>query len=412
MNLELDGRGVADVVIVGAGVAGLAAADRLRATGARTIVLEARSVVGGRIMSTDLAGERVDVGAGYLHGSATAAWHYVEAGGLRTRRVRGTAMSSSSEGELSSYMLRQRQSARGASCTVRDGLRSLGIDGEALAFAEASFAESGVVPTELGFDEILRENALVAVDQDADHAVVGGLGLLAESMAEPLRSDLCLGVVVEAVRWGAGKVVVVARSGEHRRELRAPHVLITVPIGALASEAIHFDPPLPEHFRVDLSSVLLADHVQLHVLLGADVDPKHPGLGVNGPIVARRSGPSRLSLHGMGSGARAIVGGLDAPGRVIASVLGEAVPVEAFACFDFLSSPLFGCAYGRTAPGGERARSRLGVPLGGKLFFAGEAFAAPGSRTTIHGAIETGWLAAAQIVGATADPEGAADAFS
>src|ERR1700752_4196947 len=57
-----------DVVVVGAGVAGLAAATRLRAEGRSCVVLEAGHRVGGRALTTQVAGMPFDHGASWLHG--------------------------------------------------------------------------------------------------------------------------------------------------------------------------------------------------------------------------------------------------------------------------------------------------------------------------------------------------------
>jgi monoamine oxidase len=55
-----------DVVVVGAGLAGLQAARSLAARGASCVVLEARDRVGGRTLSQDLAGETVDLGGQWI----------------------------------------------------------------------------------------------------------------------------------------------------------------------------------------------------------------------------------------------------------------------------------------------------------------------------------------------------------
>ena len=61
-----------DVVIVGAGVAGLAAARRLHSAGARVAVLEARDRIGGRILTVrdDRTPVPIELGAEFVHGSA------------------------------------------------------------------------------------------------------------------------------------------------------------------------------------------------------------------------------------------------------------------------------------------------------------------------------------------------------
>jgi polyamine oxidase len=55
------------VVVVGAGIAGLAAASRLRAAGIACVVLEARDRIGGRLHTIDLAGTPVDLGGEWIH---------------------------------------------------------------------------------------------------------------------------------------------------------------------------------------------------------------------------------------------------------------------------------------------------------------------------------------------------------
>ncbi|MFE7761710.1 protoporphyrinogen oxidase [Streptomyces sp. NPDC057438] len=57
------GRGAGHVVVIGAGIAGLAAAHRLLDRGARVTVLEATDRVGGKLLPGEIAGARVDLGA-------------------------------------------------------------------------------------------------------------------------------------------------------------------------------------------------------------------------------------------------------------------------------------------------------------------------------------------------------------
>ena len=56
-----------DVVIIGAGAAGIAAARRLAASHLSAIVLEATARVGGRAWTCEVAGMRPDLGCGWLH---------------------------------------------------------------------------------------------------------------------------------------------------------------------------------------------------------------------------------------------------------------------------------------------------------------------------------------------------------
>jgi monoamine oxidase len=57
------------VVVVGAGVSGMAAAAELMASGCTVKVLEARERLGGRVWTADLAGQPVDLGAQWIEGA-------------------------------------------------------------------------------------------------------------------------------------------------------------------------------------------------------------------------------------------------------------------------------------------------------------------------------------------------------
>jgi monoamine oxidase len=63
-----------DVIIVGAGAAGIAAARRLNDAGKRTVVLEARSRIGGRAWTIVAAGFPLDLGCGWLHSADRNPW--------------------------------------------------------------------------------------------------------------------------------------------------------------------------------------------------------------------------------------------------------------------------------------------------------------------------------------------------
>ena len=76
-----------DVVIVGAGAAGIAAARRLAASHLSSIVLEATARVGGRAWTCDVAGMRLDLGCGWLHSADRNPWTRIaEAAGFAVDR--------------------------------------------------------------------------------------------------------------------------------------------------------------------------------------------------------------------------------------------------------------------------------------------------------------------------------------
>src|SRR6266446_3572985 len=78
-----------EVVIIGAGVAGLTAARELSTAGARVLVLEARDRLGGRVMTHHAAEGPVELGAEFVHGAFPEILGVVQEAGLKLREVGG-----------------------------------------------------------------------------------------------------------------------------------------------------------------------------------------------------------------------------------------------------------------------------------------------------------------------------------
>src|SRR5207247_877131 len=76
------------VVIIGAGVAGLTAARELAAAGARVLVLEARDRLGGRVLTHHTPDGPVELGAEFVHGAFPETLGVVQEAGLRARACR------------------------------------------------------------------------------------------------------------------------------------------------------------------------------------------------------------------------------------------------------------------------------------------------------------------------------------
>ncbi|MBI1877642.1 MAG: FAD-dependent oxidoreductase [Chloroflexi bacterium] len=72
-----------EIIIIGAGMAGLAAAQRLRQAGMPALVLEARDRVGGRVW-TDRSRGAVELGAEFIHGKKAVTWELIRQAGLAT----------------------------------------------------------------------------------------------------------------------------------------------------------------------------------------------------------------------------------------------------------------------------------------------------------------------------------------
>src|ERR1700753_2953964 len=80
------------VLVIGAGMAGLAAARALAERGVQVTVLEARERVGGRVLTRHADGATVELGAEFVHGRAPELWALIEEAGVETVERDGTML--------------------------------------------------------------------------------------------------------------------------------------------------------------------------------------------------------------------------------------------------------------------------------------------------------------------------------
>ncbi len=257
-----------DVVIVGAGVAGLTAGRLLAREGQRVVVLEARTRVGGRVVTDRTDGRITDLGASWIHGvngSPVAA--AAAAFGMRTVEftVGGYQVDSRPITYFSPSGERLSDAAAAQFASDVHAVDSVLVEVIAHSQPRASYRDvTEAALASMGWDADRRQRvreylehrseeqygvwiedlAAHGLDDDSidgDEVVFpDGYGRLPERLAEGL--DVRLDHAVTLVRWREGGVVVHAR-GE---EFAAAHATVTVPVGVLKSEALIFDPPLPQ----------------------------------------------------------------------------------------------------------------------------------------------------------------------
>lgn len=259
------------VVVIGAGLAGLAAARELMRAGHQVVVLEARDRIGGRIWTSNRWPDLpLDLGATWIHGSTDNPLSDVsdESGARRLitsyeRAViydtNGREISGRSEAKLDSVReamfeaLRKAQDSD-ADTSVRRTLASLerryADDPEALRFL--SFCVSGSIEQEYAGDA----NRLSAHWYDSakefdgdDVLFVQGFKVLTDYLAQG--TDVRLSQVVREIRWQTAEIRV--RTAE--REFAADQVVVTLPLGVLKNNDVRFVPGLPEEKRNAISTL-------------------------------------------------------------------------------------------------------------------------------------------------------------
>jgi monoamine oxidase len=259
------------IAVIGAGLAGLAAADVLRREGADVVVLEARDRVGGRVWSAPFAGGVAERGAEFVFGGDEILHGTTARLGLRLyrkgtqygdREPRGGAPVT--RAALEAAVARLGDAAPEG--TVLDALASLRIAPEVAEVIAARVEVSSAYPAEDLAASVLAETG-AGFGRFDTFGVAGGNSRLAEALALPLGPALLLGTPVETIAWDR-RSVHVESSG---LDLWADRAVVATP--ATATAAIRFDPPLPGHTAQALAAVRYGQAAKLHVPLLSPAEP-------------------------------------------------------------------------------------------------------------------------------------------
>lgn len=403
-----------DVVVVGAGAAGIGASRKLRAAGLEVIVLEAKDRVGGRAHSARTAAGAVwDRGAHWLHNAEHNPMRaFADALGFRYRRGARRLVIRDRDGPVDS----ERQTAiedhldRGFAAVAEAGAR--GEDRPASevvpdhpefgAMFESLFAAfNGVEPARMSTLDYAR-----SVD-GKNWPVIDGYGALLARVAadEPVRT----GSAVHAITVGRDH----ARISTARGALEAAAVLVTVSTAVLASGAIEVDPPLPEDLRAAAHALPLgeANKVALSFTRNVfgDEEPhfiafEHRDLAtIRFDVRPLQGRPLAVGYFG-GGFAREIEAAGDAAmkdfavARLTAAFGNDlrrhvAEATSTAWCSDAEIRGGYSCA----RPGQADARRAFDAPVHGRIFFAGEACSVD-AYGTVHGAWQSGEAAATRII--------------
>lgn len=427
-----------DVVVIGGGVAGLAAAARLVDAGLRVVVVDARQRLGGRVHTVrDGWPVPVEDGAEFLHGRDPALTKLLNKARLHAERFdghhwlrRGPSLSDGDGVWERSLPLMEDEAARtGRDRSMAARIAAASVDETARDFALA-YVEGfhAAPPARAGARAIdQQQRAAAAIDGDRLGRVREGYDAIVAALARPLTGEqLRLGAVVERVRWRRRHVEVVARSslGPPLPPLSARAAVVTLPLGVLQARpgaaAVRFDPALPDDKRSAIAALGVGDVIKVVFRFRAPFWRRHERR--LGPLVfvhERRApvptwwrplpfaqpilvgwagGPAAARLRGREPGdiARAALWSL-------CGTLGESPAtvrplVQAWRVADWGADPFAAGAYSFVPIGATDAQAELAAPVADTLFFAGEATETEGHSGTVHGALATGRRAADELL--------------
>lgn len=431
-----------DLIIIGAGAAGLSAARVLAQAKRSVLVLEARDRIGGRCWTRDEPGLAVplEFGAEFIHGRPAATLSLMRGYGIDAIERAGSrwfvkdgALRPNDRAALFEQIraaMRKTGTPRAdisfAAYLERRLARHLSLDAHTMA-ARMVEGYDAAEPRLASARAIVAEWTSANGGNDVSSRPRGGYGELLGAVAAEVQQrggGLRLQSVVRSVQWRRGRVTVEGVCLGRPFRAHAERVIVTLPLGVLqlaanARGAVRFAPALTAK-RAALG--LLAAGAALKVVLrfrrafwttiahgrfrnaGFFQVPHAPfptfwsSYPAGSPVlVAWCGGPRARALSEFG--AAKIIGIARASLRTL---FGNAPEVDAeFTAgyvHDWQRDPLACGAYSYVRVGGARARAALAAPIDDTLYFAGEATDDSGEAATVAGALASGRRAAQEVL--------------
>jgi monoamine oxidase len=381
-----------DVVVVGAGSAGLAAALRLRALGRSVVVLEAMNRVGGRAWTdTETFGVPFDQGCAWIHAADRNPYTaYARAQGF-TLQAHDYDLERVWYGSGRSPL--NAASVNAAEAAMVDAIGKLKGDRPASLAVQARTPVEQAAATYLGpmdfavdLDELSSADYSAADDLDPNFLVREGYGSVVARLGRevPVR----LSTPARRIRWGGRGVTVETDAGA----LQARAVLVTASTGALQAETVRFDPPLPVAKQTAIHDVPMGMLVKIPLL----VPRERFGVAPFTDVMLERYGKRDIYFLSFPFDYDLVVGfaggdfgwelsaagetaAVDFAKEALADIFGSTAPgkVARGAMTRWASNPWTRGAYAAAAPGRFAARAVLAEPVAERVFFAGEALAGP-----------------------------------
>lgn len=394
----------ADIVVIGAGAAGIAAARRVMATGRKVVVIEAASQIGGRcITDSSTFDTPFDRGARWMYNADANPM-------IRLARSVGLDVLPAPKGQKMRIGRRNARAGETEQFLAALVRANRAIDEAARGKLDTSCAS--VLPKDLGdwagaaefllgagfAGKDLKELSAIdkgrAQDRNAAIACRQGLGTLITRLGE--QAPVALSTPASRIAWSNRDVSVETQAGK----IVARAAIVTVSTNVLTSGAIKFAPDIPKRTLDAASKLSLGSYDRIVLQL-----PGNP-LGLSrDDILVEQSNSTRTALMFANIGGSSLcsidVGGsfgrdlsgqgekamADFAREWITKLFGSeaASAVQKTSVTRWNASPYVMGAMSAASPGGQLSRKILSEPVG-NVFLAGEA-----THETLWGTVDGAW---------------------
>jgi monoamine oxidase len=435
-----------DVVVIGAGAAGLNAARLLAQAGKRVVLLEARARIGGRILSyaqpstNSSSSIPIELGAEFVHGLPETTWSLLRQAALETYELAGSSFWYSGDrlvpgneqlGDAERVLEAMADTVLQAGfedVSFADYLQGASVDSLS-AQAARNYVEGFNAADQHRISVVSlakQQRAEDALSADRLFRVEAGYAAIPEFLARQFQGadgELLLGAEAKRITWRRGAVSVQAAHAEGVRTFRAARAVITVPLSVLQTECIEFEPRPAETLR---HANRLAMGPVMRMVFVFERKLWDPGLSFliaptdlpsawwspmphEAPVlVAWAGGPKAESLLRLVSKAGDAGALRDRCLSSLAKMLDRPLDeikaqLSSWHFHDWQTDPFAMGAYSYVPAGALDAPAQLQRPVEGTLYFAGEHTDTTNNWGTVHAALGTGESAALKILSAARD---------